>query len=132
MSKTYHATAVREGKWWVITVPDIGATQVRSLYRAPEMAADMVALMLDVAAESVRVEVTPDLGPLGTKATRAKRLLRDLENAQAVAAAASRSTVLELQKAGFTGRDIAAVLEVSPQRVSQLSAAARGPSAADR
>ena len=42
------------------------------------------------------------------------------ERAQRAAAARSRALALRLREAGLTGADIAVVLRVSPQRVSQL------------
>jgi predicted transcriptional regulator len=42
------------------------------------------------------------------------------DRAQRQAAAQSREAARRLKQAGLSGRDIAKVLEVSPQRVSQL------------
>jgi predicted transcriptional regulator len=46
--------------------------------------------------------------------------LDDAERAQRGAAARSRALAVRLREAGLTGADIAVVLRVSPQRVSQL------------
>ncbi|PKW14992.1 hypothetical protein [Saccharopolyspora spinosa] len=44
MSKRqFEATATREGKWWVVEVEDVGATQGRNVAEAREMAKDLVA-----------------------------------------------------------------------------------------
>jgi hypothetical protein len=55
--KTYRATASREGRWWVVDVPGIGATQGRTTREAERMAVDLVVVMLDVSAEEVSVSV---------------------------------------------------------------------------
>lgn len=55
--KTYRATATREGRWWVVDVPGIGVTQGRTTREAERMAADLVAVMLDISAEGVSVSV---------------------------------------------------------------------------
>ena len=56
--KTYNATATREGRWWIVDVPDIGVTQGRTTREAERMAADLVAIMLDIPVEQVTVNVT--------------------------------------------------------------------------
>ena len=55
--KTYNATATREGRWWVVDVPDIGVTQGRTTREAERMAVDLVAIMLDISVEQVSVNV---------------------------------------------------------------------------
>jgi hypothetical protein len=121
----YAATAAREGKWWVVTVPGVGVTQSRSLVDAPATARDLVSVMLDVPPSAVSVTVTPDLGPKATEVAHAKGLLRELVTIQSKASAESRKVVTELAATGMSGKDIAAVLEMSPQRVSQLKASVK-------
>lgn len=61
MSIEHKATARREGRWWVVEVDGIGATQVRDLRDAEVSARDMVALMCEVPVDDVEVRVsTPD------------------------------------------------------------------------
>ena len=123
MSTTYTATATREGRWWVLEVEGVGATQVRALRDAAAEVADMVAITLDVPVEDVVVEVNPALDPaLLDEVATARRSVSMLKIAQSEAAHQSREAARKLERAGLTRADVAAVLEVSPQRVSQLLA----------
>jgi len=65
----------------------------------------------------VRFEVG---GDLGKQAQAARAATRAAEIATREAAAQSRKMARDLSEAGLTGRDIAKVLGVSAQRLSQL------------
>lgn len=123
MSKSYTATAVREGRWWVITVEDVGVTQARTLRDAPAAARGMVGAMLDIDEDGIQVEVTPDLGgDLAAQVRTARERVMLAERERAEAATASRAAARALLDRGLTGADAATVLGLSPQRVSQLIA----------
>jgi hypothetical protein len=55
-----------------------------------------------------------------SKARAAREAVAQADHAQRDAAARSREAAAALKNVGLTGRDIAVVLRVSPQRVSQL------------
>ena len=67
----------------------------------------------------VRITVTFDNG-LDAEIAAVRAAVDHAERAQREAAARSRALALRLRDAGLTGADIAVVLRVSPQRVSQL------------
>jgi hypothetical protein len=119
----YEATATRDdGRWWLIEVPGIGATQSRTLVGAEDQARDLVAAVLDVDIDDVTVDVLPDLGDHVLDEVREVRQ-RVQEAAAAARAAAEESRELAaslVHEHRLTGADAAAVLGVSPQRVSQL------------
>jgi uncharacterized protein YggE len=72
-------------------------------------------------ADSFNVDVMPEVGDgLDQAAIEAREAVRAAEEAQRDAAARSRSVARQLKQKGLTGRDIAALLQLSPQRVSQL------------
>ncbi len=120
--RQFDATATRDGRWWLIEVPGIGATQARSLAGAEDQARDLVAAVLDVDIDEVSVDVLPDLGDDvldGVQGVR--RRLADAAAAGAAAADAYRDLAARLVgDHALTGADTATVLGVSPQRVSQL------------
>uniref|UniRef100_UPI003F496221 hypothetical protein n=1 Tax=Promicromonospora sp. CA-289581 TaxID=3240013 RepID=UPI003F496221 len=123
VTTTYTVKAVREGVWWVLHVEDVGVTQSRSLRDAPRMAADMIALMLDVDPETIVVQVEPQLDEETMAKVKAARAgVAKLEAQQNAVAKESRAAALKLRKAGLSGADAAKVLGVSQQRVSQLLA----------
>ncbi len=118
----YTATATREGKWWIIEVGDLGATQARSATEAQAMAQDLVATTLDVPLTDVNVSVTFEVGgKLGQEVQQAREATYEAELAQVEAAQTTRKVVADMKARGLTGADIAPVLELSPQRVSQLA-----------
>ena len=53
------ATATRDGRWWLIEVPGIGATQSRTLADADDQAIDLIAAVKDVEPGTVSVEIVP-------------------------------------------------------------------------
>jgi DNA-binding PucR family transcriptional regulator len=121
--KTFEAVATREGKWWVVDVDGVGATQGRTTSEAQEMAEDLVTAMLGVTAKDFVVDIVyrlPD--DLAVEFEEARRQQRLAEEAQQRAAAASRKLVHNVLAAGLSKRDAARVLGLSPQRISQLTA----------
>lgn len=127
----YRATATREGKFWVIEVADVGVTQGRTVGEAKEMTRDLIAVMADVPADDVRLEIDFQVGDVSPKELRgARRAVADAAEAQERAAQVSRQMVAKLRNAGVSGRDVAGILGISPQRVSQLGKVDRPPGAA--
>ncbi|MBN6035963.1 hypothetical protein [Amycolatopsis sp. 195334CR] len=119
--KTYRATAHREEKWWVVEVEGVGATQGRSTAEAQRMAADLVEMMEELAPDEFTISVEFDIpGPLGEDIRRAREATREADLAQRKAAERTREVVHRLLNSGLSKQDIAKVLHVSPQRVSQL------------
>lgn len=119
--RTYSVRAKRWEHGWELHIADVGVTQSHGLRDAETMARDLISRRLDVPEDSFAVEVTPEIGHgLDEQATAARAAVRAAASAQQKAAAQSREAAHLLQHAGLTGRDIAAVLQVSPQRVSQL------------
>lgn len=119
---TYHVTAKRWAHGWELHIDGVGVTQARTLLSAEDMVRDYVALTLDLDDDSsFEVHIRPELdGNLAEEVETARQAVRDAEQAQRDAAAQSRTIARRLKEAGLSGSDIAAVLKVSTQRVSQL------------
>jgi hypothetical protein len=75
-SAAYTALCEREGRWWVVTVPELasgGVTQTRTLDQVPAVVADLVATMTGVDRGSVEVNVRAHAG-VSPDARRAPRM----------------------------------------------------------
>ena len=124
MKPTYEVVAKRSDRWWGLTVPDVPGvvSQVRSLRQADEYAREAVAFVLGVEPNSfdfvLRFEVP---GIPGDAVEKTRESIVVAEQVQRDAAARSRRLARDLKAAGLSGADAAAVLGVSPQRVSQLT-----------
>jgi len=56
----YTATVGREGKWWMVHVPELnGLTQARRRSEAELMACEWIAVTLSVPIDDVAVDVSP-------------------------------------------------------------------------
>lgn len=121
--RTYTAVCRRSGGWWAIRVPEVTGlhTQVRRLDQAEDMTRDAIVLMLDVDPADVQIEVRPEVPAPVENALAARREARERE---AAADAATEEAVRQLLKAGYTMRDAGRLLGLSPQRISQIAAAA--------
>ena len=124
MKKTYKATVTREGKWWMVAIPELdGLTQARRLGEAELMAREWIAVTLDLELSEVAVDVTVDkvadikVGEtlIEIKTTRARAAELEL-----IARAETRELARDLAAKGVPVRDIGTILEVSFQRAHQL------------
>jgi hypothetical protein len=131
--KRYTVNAVRDGSWWGIEVDGVdGAfSQARRIDQVEAMAREVVSLLLDVEPDSfdldVRVHYPAEWAALAEEVTAARAAAEQAEKAAGVIA---RQAARLLHDAGLPVRDVGAVLNVSPQRVSQLLALAPPASAA--
>ncbi|MDR0593475.1 MAG: hypothetical protein LBG60_09545 [Bifidobacteriaceae bacterium] len=123
MAQTYQATARREGAWWIIAIPELGAvTQARNVREIETMAQGLVTALLDLDS-AARVDVTLELPEAAGKAWReAERLQRQAEADSRRAAGLRRSAVRSLLgDHRLTQADASALLGISHQRVQQLA-----------
>ncbi len=124
--ETYQVIARRWEHGWELHIDGVGVTQARNLAEAETMVRHYVALDLDVADDSFDVAITPEIGGgVDEEMRSAREASRRAEEMVREAAARSRLAAWHMHKRGLTGGDIAAVLGVSKQRVSQLLSSAR-------
>jgi predicted RNase H-like HicB family nuclease len=115
------AQVERSGTWWVVTVPEIPGlfTQVKRLGEVEDMVRDAAQVLRPDLTEplSFKVEVASPT-PLVKTALDLRRERQLITNRAKVA---NIRAVQHLKQDGLTVRDIAKVLDCSPQTVSNLS-----------
>jgi len=123
MTHLLEATAVRDGRWWLVTLPDLGtAGQARSVREIPSVAREVAALWLDVPESdvevTVRVHVDEQAEALWSEASaveaEARRRVQE-------AAALRRRAVKVARDGGYTFDAVGAAFSISHQRVQQLA-----------
>ena len=128
MRRRYRVTALRDGRWWLLHVPELDVvTQTRRLARAERTARDLIAMWLGADRESFDVEVAPAMGD-----EVIDRLIGEAVEARAKATRmSSRATELtdeavhQLVAKGVPMRDVGEMLGISHQRVAQLAGVGR-------
>jgi predicted RNase H-like HicB family nuclease len=123
--KTYHVSASRDGRFWLVHIPEIDQyTQGRNLAEVEPMARDLIALWLEIPEASFRVEVHVELpNDVRHHLELAAMYTANSAHAQAQAARERRLAARELKAKGLTVRDIGAALGISYQRAQQLVSA---------
>jgi len=128
---TYRVVVTREDGHWLADVPELeGAhTYARSLPALDQAVREVIVL-----AAGLPDEAMPDLAldydyhtgdpELDTTALEVRRLRRQAGELAAAATARTSQAAGQLAARGLSVRDIAALLGISPQRVSQLTARA--------
>jgi DNA-directed RNA polymerase specialized sigma24 family protein len=118
---TYNVRAKRWKHGWELHIDGIGVTQSRNLDGAEEMVRDYIETLTDHDTADDAVVIRPEVGGgLDEAADAAREAIAEAEQALRAAAARSRQVARQLRQEGLSGRDIAAILHVSAQRVSQL------------
>ena len=119
--KNYTVRATRWDHGWELDIEDVGGTQSHTLNDAEDMVRDYIRLALDVAADAFDVTIIPDVGEdLVEKAQVAKEATAAAEQMRDAAARSAREVARRLSEKGLRGKEIAIILGVSNQRVSQL------------
>lgn len=128
---TYRVIITREDGHWLAEVPSLpGAhTYARSLPRLDEAVREVVVLAADLPYEAMAdlvLEFEYHTGDACLDATtrEVRQLRRQADEFAAAAAARTGEAAAELVARGMSVRDVAALLGISPQRVSQLTARA--------
>jgi DNA-directed RNA polymerase specialized sigma subunit len=126
---TYTVRAKRWVHGWELHIDGVGVTQSRSLGDAERMVRDYIETLTDHDTSGDQVVITPVVGGGLDEAMQAARdAVAAAERARRDAAARLRQVVREMKQAGLSGRDIAHLLQVSAQRVSQFLANRSGES----
>jgi DNA-binding CsgD family transcriptional regulator len=122
VTDAYTVTAKRWTHGWELHIDGVGVTQTGTLSKAEAVAREYISFALDIEDEnSFDVDVVPQLdSKLAAQVKSARAQVRDAERKQREAAAKQREVAKNLGKSGLSGREIAAVLGMTPQRVSQL------------
>lgn len=120
------ARATRSGGWWAVEVPEVEGlfTQAKRLDQVEEMVRDAAELLTDDAIDEVLVLPVLPKADL-EEVEEAKELTASVEQLQKEAAIKSRRVATKLRDQGLPVRDVAKVMKISPQRVSQLVPAAK-------
>lgn len=126
--KTYRVQAVRQGKFWLLIVPEVDVmTQARRLTEAEEMARDLIATWLDVAADSFDIDLDVELpDELTRRRDRARQLREEADRLRDQAADELQVVVREAHASGMSVRELAVALGVSHQRAQQILTESRG------
>jgi DNA-directed RNA polymerase specialized sigma subunit len=125
---TYNVRARRWKHGWELHIDGVGVTQSRNLAGAEQMVRDYIETLTDHDTAEDVVIIKPEVGSdLDQEAEAAREAMSVAENALRAAAARSRQVARQLSQEGLSGKDIAAILHVSAQRVSQLLKATDSP-----
>jgi hypothetical protein len=119
---TYHTVVSRDGKFWLVYIPEIDQhTQARSLAEVEPMARDLIALVRGVPPDSLDIERQVELSDsVHHHLELARKYAEDAAWYQAEAANEKRFAAREMRAEGMTVRDIGAALGISHQRAQQL------------
>lgn len=124
MATKYTAHVRRDGRWWMVEVPQIdGLTQARRLGEAGLMARELVAITLDIPVDEVEVEVVVStIGDVDVMAAleRIEEKRAEAARIERQATDGTRALASALRGEGVALRDIGTVLGVSHQRVDQI------------
>jgi predicted XRE-type DNA-binding protein len=125
---TYTVRAKRWKHGWELHIDGVGVTQSRNLDGAEQMVRDYIETLTDHDTADDVIVIQPQVGGgLDEDADAAREALAEAEHALRTAAARSRQVAQRLRQEGLSGRDIAVILHVSAQRVSQLLKSAKTP-----
>ena len=120
-TSVYNVRAKRWKHGWELHIDGVGVTQSRNLDGAEQMVRDYIETLAGHDTGDDAVVIDPEVGGgLDQAADAAREAIAEAEQALRAAAARSRQVARQLKQEGLSGRDIAAILHVSAQRVSQL------------
>jgi predicted XRE-type DNA-binding protein len=118
----------REDRWWMVYIPEIdGLTQARRLSEAETMAREFIALDRGIPFDQVKVETAsvrmeePEFAELLERARSIKARRARAQELEREVSRDAQQFAQWLTTYGVPVRDIADLLGVSPQRVSQLA-----------
>lgn len=126
VTDTYQVLAKRWDKGWELHIEGVGVTQARRLSEAETMVRDLIVRREEIRETSFDLRWSFEVSDeIDAEVRAARAAVANSAVAQADAAAKSRAVARRLADEGLAGNEVAAVLGVSPQRVSQLLRSAK-------
>ena len=121
--KTYHAEVTRDGRFWLIRIPEIGrSTQALRYKDVPAMAAELIEIMTGAGSGDYELRLKVMLpSSVADHLAQAEVLREEANRKNAEAVAEARAAVRELLAEGLSQREAGEVLGLSYQRVGQLA-----------
>lgn len=121
---TYRVDVTREGKWWMVAIPELDdLTQARRIGEAELMAREVIALRTGAALDDIEVDMhidVDDISGAGARAEKIRAERREAERLEQQALTESKALARELADRNVPVRDIGELLGVTFQRASQL------------
>lgn len=123
--KTYQVDVRRDGKFWLIQIPEIDrSTQALRYKDVPIMAAELIEIMTGATGNEYDTRLNVQLpDAVNDHLARAEVLRDEAAKNNAAAAAEARAAVRELLAQGVSQREAGELLGLSFQRVNQLAKA---------
>ncbi|WP_157840605.1 hypothetical protein [Streptomyces leeuwenhoekii] len=121
--KMHRVRAKRQRDGWVLQIAGTDEIWIRRLTEAGAAARSRISEGTDIPLGEIDIQIDIHLDePLQSRKKEAVQAVLDARRAQERAARAYRDVARSLQESGATGAEIALILDVSRQRVSQLLA----------
>ena len=120
--RTLKANAYKEGKWWMVSIPEIdGLTQCRAIEKIPAQAADLAAISLDIPADQIVINLSYTLDEKATAASESWHAAQEqLTEAKVNAETRLAELARTLKTQGYTLKDIGALTGYTFQRIGQI------------
>jgi hypothetical protein len=124
MMHHYKAEVTRDGRWWMIDVPEIDQlTQARRISEINEMARSLIAVSTGEPLDQITVDIisitVPGIGDIQHTAHDLIHMRDEADQAAKKVQQFSAEFVHEIAAAGIPVRDAGELLGLSPQRISQ-------------
>jgi flagellar biosynthesis/type III secretory pathway protein FliH len=118
------ASATRDGRWWLVRIPELDAVgQARTVRDIFAVAAEVAALHLNVPEEAVDVHVTVHVTEEAERLwEQARQVEEEARAVQQRAAELRREAVRRARADGYKIDAAAAAFGVTPGRIQQLAA----------
>ncbi|MFE6767294.1 hypothetical protein [Streptomyces sp. NPDC057689] len=122
--RTLEATATRDGRWWLVRVPELDAVgQARTVRDIQAVAVEVAALHLNVPEEAVAVHVTVHVSEEAERLwEQARQIEEEARAVQQRAAELRREAVRRSRADGYKLDAAAAAFGVTTSRIQQLAA----------
>ena len=126
MKRDYKVEVTRNGRWWIVYVPEIDRlTQARRVKKLEEVARTLIAISTATPPSEIGITIArihvAHLGDVAETATTIRSLRAQALGIEAEAVSKTVDYAKRLSDAKIPVRDIAELLGLSPQRVSQLT-----------
>jgi hypothetical protein len=121
----YEVKVLRDGRFWMVMVPEIEeVTQARNIREIPDMARELISLKTGEPTSDISINTTsitiPGRGDINPSLIGLMEIREETTKLVARTKVVTTHVARDLTNSGLTIRDTAALIGLSPSRVSEL------------